>query len=111
MDVARLWVDAVARALPVILGRRRDAVAVVARRTLWAASSWRSASLTAASCESAATPDAGSRDVLRGPVNALDVLEQADDLGDRLRQRVLELLQMAAIFARTSEPMLPSTRS
>ena len=94
MRVARLRADAVAKALPVVFGRRRDAVAVVA-----AANLVRGLELAQRLLHRGELRVAGDarvqrgRDVLGGAVDALHVLEQADDLRDRLRERVAQLLR------------------
>ena len=56
--------------------------------------------MTSASCESASTRRVeGGGDVFGGPMDALDVLEEADGLGHGLRERVVQLLRIAAILA------------
>jgi len=44
-------------------------------------------------------------------MNSLYVLQKTNDLRDRCAKACSSSFAMAEIFARTSEPMLPSTRS
>ena len=81
-------------ALPVVLGRRWDAVAVVTTANLVGGFQ-----LTKRFLDRSELRVRGDvwmkcrRDVLRRTVNALHVLQQTDDLCDRLCQRMLELLR------------------
>jgi hypothetical protein len=111
--VARLRADAVAQALPVVLGRRRDAVAVVAAADLVGALELRPARPSLGQLRVGADPGtARPRCSRRVRWTLFTYWRRQIDLGDRLRQRVFKTsFGMAEIFARTSEPMLPSTRS
>src|SRR4051812_3775312 len=92
MRVAGLGTDAVANALPVILGRRRNTVPIVATPNLV-----RGLQLTqcflyrrelGVGCNARVQ---GRSDVLYCAVDALHVLKQADHLGDWLGERVTQL--------------------
>src|SRR5690606_8183615 len=89
VSVARFWVDAVPKALPVILGRSGDAVAVVTEAHLLRGFELVQRFLHG--CELPVGIDARVErrsDVLGAAVDTLDVLEETDDLRDGLRERM-----------------------
>ena len=113
MRVAGLRADAVAEALPVVLGRRRDAVAVVAaanlvRRLELAQRLLHRGELRVGSDARDEAPPRCSR-----PCGGRSSRTGAGRSPWRPAARAggSSSFAMAAIFARTSEPMLPSTRS
>lgn len=86
-DVSGLCCDPGSLSLPVVFGRRRNAVAVVSLSHEVGTLELRQRGLYLS--EAGITVDArmqGRRDVLWRSVDALDVLEQADRLSDRLGQ-------------------------
>ena len=111
--VAGLRADAVAEALPVVLGRRRDAVAVVAvanlvgRLELAQRLLHRGELRVAADAAGGAPPRCSRR--CGGRSSRTGAGRSPSRPAARAGGRAP--CEMAAIFARTSEPMLPSTRS
>src|SRR5690606_30912100 len=102
--VAGLRIEAAALALPVVFSRRRNAVAVVTAPDH--VSALQGCQGLAHFRKTRVCGDSGMqacRDVLSGPVNAAHVLEQANGLGYRLSQRMVDLLlnvvDLAANFA------------
>ena len=94
MRIARLRADAVADALPVVFRRRRNPVSVIAEANLVGCLKLTQRVLHRGKLRIAGDAWVESRcDVFRRAVNALHVLQQADHLRDRLRQRVFELLR------------------
>ena len=94
MRIARLRADAVANALPVVFRRRRNPVSVVAEANLVGGLKLTQCLLHGGKL--GVGGDTGverRRNVLRRAVNALHVLQQANHLGDRLRQRMFKLLR------------------
>ena len=94
MRVARLRADPVANALPVVFRRRRNPISVVAAANLVGGLKLTQRVLHRGELRIAG--DAGMErcgDVLRRAVNALHVLQQANHLGDRLRERMFKLLR------------------
>ena len=112
-DVAGLRREARALPLPVVLGRRRNAVAVVALADHVRALERLERRLHFGQARVAvdARVQRGG-DVLGRAVDALDVLEQADRLGDRLGERDASTsVLIASILPRISLAMFPETRS
>ena len=86
MSVPRLWVYPVADTLPVVFGGGRNPVPVITKTNLVGRLKLTKGILNCG--ELRVGCDAGVKgcgNILRRAVNALHVLEQADDLRDRLR--------------------------
>ncbi len=94
MRIARLRADAVANALPVVFRRRRNPVSVIAEANLVGSLKLAQRVFHRGKLGVAGNTGMERRcDVFRCAVNALHVLQQANHLGDRLRQRVFKLLR------------------
>ena len=94
MRIPRLWANAIADALPVVLCRCRNPVSVVTTANF--VGSLKFAERILHSRKGGLGGDAGVEsccNIFRSAVNALYVLQQANNLRCRLRQRVLKLLR------------------
>src|SRR5207245_5698348 len=93
LRISGLRVDSVAKALPVVLSGRGNSVSIVAVPNL--VSGFELPQSLFHGGELGVSSDTGMepcRDVLRGSVHALHVLEEADDLRHRLRKGMIDLL-------------------